>query len=113
MNLTTTERKRLAKEMRGLAMECLTNGPQMIDQWCGCAIGISMHRAGLWSNDYCYSTEYEEAEELAQEIDDLMNTTGANADGVVSEAVRERIWRGNPTAVVFPLLALADEVEQP
>ena len=32
LNLTKAQRKRLAKEMRGLAMECLTNGPEMTDR---------------------------------------------------------------------------------
>lgn len=101
--LNKKQKKRLAKEMRGLAMECIDNGPEMKDDWCGCAVGISMKRAGVSTGGMWRDCG------LAEDIDLLM--PDGSWPGVVTNATRERIYRANPTAVVFPLLALADALE--
>lgn len=101
--MTRAQRGRLAREARRLAMECVEGtAPEMNDFWCGCAIGIVVKRAGLTPDGW-----------FAAKLDAMVsNPTDHPAYGIVSQATRERIFRHNPTAVVFPLLALADALEE-
>jgi hypothetical protein len=68
--LTTKQKRALAREARKMAMECVENGPKMIDSWCGCAIGIALSRAGLLPNDGM------EQHFLGCEIEKLVDPTG-------------------------------------
>lgn len=107
MELTPTQKKRLAREARKLAMECVNNGPEMDNIWCGCAIGLSLKRAKLWPGGPGNSSE---GCDRASHLDTAFSRC---SDGfILSGATRERIYRDNPTAVVIPLLAWADELEE-
>jgi hypothetical protein len=110
--LTSAQRRRLAKEARKLAMECLTNGPEMSDHWCGCAIGTSLKRAGLWRGGDATWRSIELARSLELGFSELegIDVEMPGTRGILSLATRAR-RRDNPTAVVIPLLAWADELE--
>lgn len=115
MNLTTAERKRLAKEMRGLAMQCVAGSAPDLDpaSWACCSIGESLVRAGIADRGHDNLFDWF-AVQIARELDALL-PAAAESDfiGVVSEANYLQARGELPGAVVFPLLALADEVEQP
>jgi hypothetical protein len=103
--LTKTQRKRLAVEARKLAMECLTNGPMLVNDWCGCAIGLSLKRAGLLPR------RWSDRQRLGLEMETLLDPSASMFNAILSGATCERVYYGNPTAVVIPLLAWADELE--
>src|SRR5205807_2060325 len=91
---------------RRLAMECLTNGPKLANRWCGCAIGLSLKRAGLLPR------RWDSQRDIGIAMERMLDP-GADMFGqrILSEATIQRTFHDNPTAVVIPLLAWADELE--
>jgi len=103
--MTPRQRKRLAEEMRKLAMECLTNGPALHNDWCGCAIGLPLKRAGLQPKRWVAQ------QKLGMALERMLDPEAGVGHAILSEATCQRIYYDNPTAVVVPLLALADALE--
>lgn len=113
--LTMPERKRLAREARKLATECAEGTAPAFDptSYCGCAIGEILARTG--SRPSPESETVNKAWHLAVEIDGMLPDEQAiGGMGLVSNAL---IDYGDydgvsmHSAVVFPLLALADALE--
>lgn len=109
MSLSREERKLLADEARKLAMECVEGGPKLVDQWCGCAISLCLKRAGLWEGA---ARGEDLARSLESEFSPQARPGWVGTLGTLSVAVRMRAREEDPepTAVVFPLLAWADEL---
>lgn len=93
--LTDAQKKRLAREARKLADKFAVGlGPRLDNfTWCGCGIGCVMKAAGI-------RPEYPRA----MYLDDLVQRNWMTEATYQAED-------GNPSAMVFPLLALADALE--
>lgn len=108
MRLTKRDKRKLAKAARELAGEYAEGrGPELNPgSWCGCAAGQVFIRAGV-SNEASRTEWSTPAEVLDYRFGSILTdaTNRQTADGA---------WSGHPPvpgAVVFPLLALADELE--
>lgn len=108
ITITKIQKKRLAKEYVNLALECITGGPKLsYSDYHSCAIGEGMKRANLAPKQ---SLEWGPKHfQLALDIDALLKGP-YDYIGLVSRATYKRVSLGNKTAVVFPLLALSDEL---
>jgi hypothetical protein len=97
--MTRAERLKLAKAARELAGEYAEGrGPELeMWSWCGCAAGQVFRRAGIDNPDG--------KEAAAIDMDFGCILTGATARHLGKH------YDPLPGAVVFPLLALADELE--
>ena len=112
--LTKTEKKRLAREARALAMECV-NGKIPKLSWhsyCGCAAHAVAVRAG-----YTGATAEAVAEEVAGyqpfDLDDRKPVGFPQGFfHLIDEATYYESTGEQRGAVVFPLLALADALEE-
>lgn len=101
--LTATTRRRLARAARSLASDFAEGRGPRLDKsnFCGCAAGETFKRAGL------ANVNGQPAEKLDEKIDhELTYATCAEVGDLYFG--RDRV----PGAVVFPLLALADELEE-
>lgn len=100
MTLTKSQRRKLAKAARELAMEFAEGrGPELNPySFCGCAAGETVRRAGIKDND----------------VGDFANWMEWDAFSLarpLSGGTFHARHHDDPGAVVFPLLWLADELE--
>lgn len=95
--LTDKQCHRLAKEARKLADKFAVGlGPPLQNfTWCGCGIGCVMKAAGIFPDAL-----------TAMRLDDLVQVSWMTDATAHAES-------GHPEAMVFPLLALADALEEP
>lgn len=123
--LTTAQKKRLAREAEKLAMECVegTSPAFTPDSYCGCAIGTLIKRAlpALWREDYRGSDPfYQLAVEIDRHFQEDHGTLGMVSRSIQyshnPELLAELLPDARATVMrdsaVFPLLALADALEE-
>lgn len=115
-------RKKLAREARNLAEECINGTAPTMNprEYCGCAIGeivkrtIGVRPRSLWRLAKRNAAKRMVAWELARDIDCLLpddERVRLGKEGLVSAAVRRAVVSSDYTICAVPLLALADALE--
>lgn len=113
MTLTKKDKRKLAKAARELAGEYAEErGPELeASTWCGCAAGQVFKRADV-PNKMTDATDYRMPSAFL-DIDLFESTlTIATARQVYGSFVNGKAGKPIPGAVVFPLLYLADVLEE-